>query len=175
MKKIYIILTQSGTRISKFLKFVSRKEYNHVSLSLDKSLDKFYSFGRKTVNNFLNGGFVIEHIDKGVFKKWPNSPCIIIEKDISKEQFLKIENILKNEFINKKDIYKYNFIGVALVNTKMTLKRKHKFFCSSFVAYVLNKAEIKTIKEPSHMEPIDFLKLDNSRIIYKGILQKYIK
>ena len=173
MKKIYIIISQSGTKISKILRFFSKKDYNHSSIALDKSLDEFYSFGRKKVNNFLDGGFIIEHKNTGVFKKWPNTPCIIIEKEISDEQFNSIKNTIENNFLNKKDSFKYNFIGVPLVNTKIKIDRNNKFFCSSFVAYVLNSAGINTIKDPNHMEPIDFLKLENSRIIYKGLLQEY--
>ena len=103
MKYIYIILTQSGTRVSKFLKFFTHKEYNHSSLALNKSLDEFYSFGRKTVNNILNGGFVIEHKNTGVFEKLPNSPCVVIEKEVTDEQYNRIETIIKKGFIENKD------------------------------------------------------------------------
>lgn len=173
MKSIYIILTQSGTGISKLLKFFSQKEYNHSSIALDKSLNEFYSFGRKKVNNFLNGGFVIEHKDKGVFEKWPSTPCIVIEKEVTDEQYTTIETIIKNGFIENKESYKYDFLAVPFVNTNFDVKRADKYFCSSFVASILNSVDIKTIKTPNHMEPIDFLKLENSRVIYNGILQEY--
>ena len=160
MKHIYIILTQSGTTISKFLKFFSKKAFNHSSLALDKSLNEFYSFGRKKVNNFLNGGFVVEHKDKGVFERWPNTPCLVIEKDVTDEQHETIQKIIKENFINNKESFKYNFIAVPFVNTKININND-KYFCSSFVAHILNSVGIETTKSPNHMEPVDFLKLEN--------------
>ncbi|MBQ9267216.1 MAG: hypothetical protein IJ217_02905 [Clostridia bacterium] len=173
MKHIYIILSQSGTGVSKFLKFFSHKEYNHSSLALDKSLDEFYSFGRKKVNNFLNGGFVIEKKDKGVFEKWPNTPCLVIEKEVTDEQYERIETIIRKGFIENRENYKYDFFAVPFVNTNWNIQRADKYFCSSFVASILNSVDIQTIKAPNHMEPIDFLQLENSKIIYEGILQEY--
>ena len=53
MKKIYIILTQSGTLFSKTIRFFTGKPYNHASIGLNESLDEFYSFGRKVPTNPL--------------------------------------------------------------------------------------------------------------------------
>lgn len=173
MKNIYIILSQSGTRVSKLLKLVSHKDYNHSSIALEKSLDEFYSFGRKKVNNFLDGGFVIEHKNKGVFARWPITPCIVIEKEVTDEQYDAIETIIKKGFIENQDLFKYHFLAIPFVNTKLNVNSTNKYFCSSFVATLLNSVNIQTVNTPNHMEPIDFLKLENSRIIYKGILQEY--
>lgn len=172
MKKIYIILSQSGTGVSKFLKFFSKKDYNHSSIALNPSLDEFYSFGRKKVNNFLIGGFIVEHKNTGVFLKYPCSPCIILELPISDNQYENLEKIIRN-FIENIEKYKYSFIGIPFVGLNINIKRKNKFFCSQFVGYVLNLIGIKTLKAPEHLEPIDFMKLDNAKIIYKGYLQNY--
>lgn len=44
--KIYIILTYTGTLLSKIIKFYTKDEFSHVSLALDIGLNKMYSFGR---------------------------------------------------------------------------------------------------------------------------------
>ena len=62
MKKIYIILTNSGTILSRVIKLYTRKEYTHVSISLDKRLRKMYSFGRLNPYNPFYGGFIHEEI-----------------------------------------------------------------------------------------------------------------
>ena len=69
-KKIYIVLSQTGTWFSRAIKFFTKDPYNHASISLDKELNHMYSFGRKKVNNPLRGGFVREYTDKGVFAKF---------------------------------------------------------------------------------------------------------
>ena len=60
MKKIYIVLTHSGTYFSQVIKFFTRYNYSHVAISFDKNINTMYSFGRKQYNNPLFGGFVIE-------------------------------------------------------------------------------------------------------------------
>ena len=41
-KKIYIVLTYTGTILSRIIKLYTKAEYCHVSLSLDKKLNKMY-------------------------------------------------------------------------------------------------------------------------------------
>lgn len=54
MKKIYIILTQTGSVVSQMVKLYTRKKYGHVSISLDRELKNMYSFGRlKATNPFM--------------------------------------------------------------------------------------------------------------------------
>lgn len=46
MKKIYIILTFTGTALSRIIKFATKVEFAHVSIALDEELNEMYSFGR---------------------------------------------------------------------------------------------------------------------------------
>ncbi|HRR77900.1 MAG TPA: hypothetical protein P5191_13995, partial [Ruminococcus sp.] len=43
---IYIIIAQTGTRPARFFRFITKKPYNHVSLSGDVTLSEMYSFCR---------------------------------------------------------------------------------------------------------------------------------
>lgn len=45
-KKLYIVISQTGSIISKMLKAITGDQYNHVSISLDPRLRVMYSFGR---------------------------------------------------------------------------------------------------------------------------------
>ena len=72
MKKVYIILTNSGSLLSKVIKFYTKKEYTHVSISLDRGLRKMYSFGRLKAYNPFIGGFVHESKNHGPFKRFKN-------------------------------------------------------------------------------------------------------
>ena len=47
MKDIYILLTKCDTLFSKAIYKITRAEYTHASISLDRELTKLYSFGRK--------------------------------------------------------------------------------------------------------------------------------
>ena len=69
-KKIYILQVHTGTIPSKIVKIITNYEYSHVLLSTDNSFKKMYSFGRRNINNPLNGGFIIESYDGLFFKKY---------------------------------------------------------------------------------------------------------
>ena len=48
---VYIVISQTGTILSRIIKFLTRKEYNHASISLKDDLSVMYSFGRKNPYN----------------------------------------------------------------------------------------------------------------------------
>ena len=43
MKKIYIVITYTGTALSKIIKYYLRSEFSHVSISLDENLEEMYT------------------------------------------------------------------------------------------------------------------------------------
>ena len=45
MQKIYIMVSYTGTILSNLIRFYTKKEYTHVSISLDVELNELYSFG----------------------------------------------------------------------------------------------------------------------------------
>jgi hypothetical protein len=172
MKYIYIVLTQTGTFFSRGIKFFTKEEFNHSSISFSENLDKLYSFGRKVVNNPLIGGFVTEKLNQGVFGKFPETSCAVIRVPVKDVQYEILHKKIK-EFLKNKETYKYNFIGLLTIKLPFNINRKNSYFCSQFVSYILNSANIKTkhISELSH--PMDFLELEGAEVIYKGLLRKY--
>ena len=68
MKKVYIVLTNTGTFLSRIVTVYTRKEFSHVSISLDENLNYMYSFGRLNAYNPFIGGFVHESPKYGTFK-----------------------------------------------------------------------------------------------------------
>ena len=87
MKNIYIILSQSGTEISKMLRAITKEQYNHSSICITDTFNEFYSFGRKKLNNPLIGGFVLENAFKHVFGKFKTVPCMILKLGITDKQY----------------------------------------------------------------------------------------
>lgn len=77
MKRIFIVLTYTGTFPAKVIKLWTRKPYSHVSISLDESLTRMYSFARLGQYNIFNAGFLHEYINKGIFKKFKNTDALI--------------------------------------------------------------------------------------------------
>lgn len=170
MKKIYIILTYTGTILSRIVKIYTRKEYSHVSISLDRDLNQMYSFGRLNPYNPFIGGFVHEGIDRGTFKRFKNTKTKIYSMEIDEEKYERLEEIIEN-IQQKKKLYKFNVIGLIAVALNVRIKREKCFYCAEFVKYVLEQS--KVVELPEIIKPDDFNKLNGLNEVYIGKLQDY--
>lgn len=157
--------------MSKIVRFYTRYEYSHASISLDKNITKMYSFGRKNLYNIFDGGFVIENKHSKFYKKFKNTKCIILEISVTEKQYNKLSNILKN-YENNKDIYKYDIIGVFLRPFNIRFNRKNYFYCTKFVKEVLESSNIYKFNS-DFIKPAYFMNIPNKKIIYSGKLMSY--
>ncbi|MDF2713668.1 MAG: hypothetical protein K0R28_593 [Paenibacillus sp.] len=66
-KKVYILLTDTGTWLSKMIKAYTKEPFNHASLAFDEDMQEVYSFGRKHESNPFLGGFVKENLLSPLF------------------------------------------------------------------------------------------------------------
>ncbi|MBO5267080.1 MAG: hypothetical protein IJX15_05145 [Ruminiclostridium sp.] len=173
--KLYIVVSQTGTILSRILKKITGAPYNHVSVSLDKNLHQMYSFGRINPYNPVWGGFVTESPDKGTFKRFHKTDAVILTHDISKEQHENIKRHLTGMWCNRKK-YGYNYIGLFLAAIKLRYKHRNRFYCSEFARDVLLRFKVADSDQfPKITKPMDFLKLEDSHVIYKGKLKEYPK
>lgn len=173
MCKVYIVLTYSGTILSNIVKFYTKKDYSHVSISLDKDLNKMYSFGRHNAYIAFWGGFVHESPKYGTFKRFKKTKTKIYSLDVTKKQYDRITEIIE-DFDNNKDKYSFNIIGLFAVAFHLRIKVHRSYYCAEFVKYVLDTALVKT-NLPDIVKPSDFEKIDNIKLIYKGSLRRYSK
>lgn len=171
MKKIYIVLTHTGTLLSKIIRQYTKDEFSHVSISLDKDLGKMYSFGRLNPKNPFIGGFVHEYINKGTFKRFFKTKTKVYSLNITDEQYKIIENTI-NEINDTKEDYKFNVLGLFAAGFHKKIGKEHSFYCAEFVKYVLEKSDIKT-NLPEIVRPEDFKKLEGLELIYEGLLKAY--
>ena len=70
LKKIYIVLTHTGTNLSKIIKSWTKDEFSHVSIALDEDLKEMYSFGRLHPYNPFWAGLVHEVPNEGTYKRF---------------------------------------------------------------------------------------------------------
>ena len=171
-KQIYIVLSQTGTLLSRLVKLFTKKPYNHSSISVDKSLNKMYSFGRKNPYNPFIGVFVEEHINAGTFARFKMTQCKVISLPVSEKQYNLMQEELK-KIEDKRDIYKYNVLGLVFAGVKVNIPVKNKFYCSEFVRHVLKQGNVDMKEIPDVVYPTHFLKLDGVKTEYEGLLRKY--
>ncbi len=171
MKKIYIILTHTGTALSKIIKGFTKDEFSHVSIALDIELKEMYSFGRLNPYNPFWGGFVHEYIDKGTFKRFYKTRAKVYSLEITEQQYEFIKNYIE-QIKNNKENYKFNIIGLFAAGFHKKIKKQKSFYCAEFVKYVMEKADIKT-DLPDIVKPEDFKNIKELQEIYGGLLRKY--
>jgi len=171
VKKIYIILTHTGTVLSKIVKWYTRDEFSHISIALDQELTQMYSFGRLYPTNPFIGGFVHEYIDKGTFKHFSKTVANVYSIEIEDEQFNKIKDII-NKMQDNSTQYKFNILGLLAVAFHIRIRIRNYFYCAEFVKYVLENADMDT-GLPEIIKPEDFKQLQNIKSVYEGRLQEY--
>lgn len=171
MKKIYIVLTHTGTALSRIIKTFTKDEFSHASIALDSELKEMYSFGRLNPYNPFIGGFVHEGINCGTFKRFKFTKTKIYSLEIEDEQYYKIKDLI--EYVKEvKEMRKFNVIGMIAVGLHKNIKFVDSFYCAEFVKYALETAGIKT-NLPEMIKPEDFKSLENIKLVYEGILKDY--
>ncbi|MEG0995063.1 MAG: hypothetical protein RR359_04785 [Bacilli bacterium] len=173
MKKVYIVLTYTGTLLSALIKKFTKQEYSHASLSLDDTYDKMYSFGRKYPRNPIIGVFKEENIHDGLYKIKKNSKMAIYELEVTNKQFKFIKKSIK---LIKQDNNGYNFIGLLFAAFNIKLKRNKKYYCSEFIFKVLSDKKVKVYKaRKGIVKPYDLIKLDDIKmsLVYEGLISLY--
>ena len=171
MNKIYIVFTYTGTILARIVKFYTKEDYSHVSIALDKDLNKMYSFGRLNPYNPFIGGFVQESPKYGTFKRFKKTKTKIYSLEVNEKQYKEIVRIIE-DINNNKSNYKFNVIGLFAVALKLRVKRERCFYCAEFVKYIFDCSDL-SYDLPDIIKPIDFLSVNGLEEIYSGMLSEY--
>ena len=170
---VYIVISQTGTILSRLLKILTHREYNHASLSLNENLDVMYSFGRKNPYNPFFGGFVKESANFGTFKRFSNTKAVVLKLSASDEEYQLLNCLLCKMISNPKN-YKYNYLGLCLAGLRICFKSKNRYYCSEFVRDILIESKISGAENfEKIVHPMSFLALPESREIFCGRLKDY--
>ncbi len=172
-REMYLVLSQTGSLLSKILKKITKAKYNHSSISLSGDMTNMYSFGRLKLYNAFRGGYVRESINEGMFKRFKDTDAAVFVITISEDTYDGIRERLE-EMYRHKDKYRYNTMGLFTAFFGRHLKRKNKYYCSDFVFEVLTDFDI--IPPSSFGEivkPIDFYTHFRDSLIFEGKFCNY--
>ncbi|MUK89377.1 hypothetical protein GMD78_13495 [Ornithinibacillus sp. L9] len=170
-RKIYLLLTDTGTLFTKIIKLFTNAPYNHASISFDHDLFDVYSFGRKRKRNPFIGGFVREDVRSSLFK---HADCVVYSHSITEIQYQKMKRYIQ-EIDEQQDLYRYNFLGLFGFLFRKPINRTNALFCSQFVASVLAEGGILDIEKPLPLvAPYDLKENGNFQLIYQGKLAHLI-
>lgn len=170
---IYIVISQTGTLLSRIIKLFTKAEYNHASISLVPDLDVMYSFGRKHPYNPFWGGFVKESPHWGTFKRFSQTRILVLDVAVTPEQYRQIQTRINTISTNRR-YYHYNYWGLYLAAFRIPYRHKRSYYCSEFVNHLLARSEVEGAKNTrSIVQPMHFLSLPEAKTLYRGRLIDY--
>lgn len=176
MRSIDLVMSQTGTILSKAIKGVTGDKYNHISISFNKNLEPMYSFGRKYPNIPWIGTLVEEHIDSGTFKKFGGTTCKVIEIPVEDYVYDAALYYVQSMMDKQKSgliEYEYNVLGLIYGLFGKKRQSENHYYCSEFVREVLSVAGHKCSDIPYYVpHPVDFENL-GGEVIYEGRLCDY--
>ncbi len=170
---IYVVISRTGTLLSRVIGMISGGVYNHASLSLDESLSVMYSFGRLNAYNPVVGGLVKESPFFGTFKRFHGTEVIVYRVPVTRQQKEALETCLHEMYAERRR-YGYNFLGLLAAAFGIYWQRENRYYCSEFVRDVLGWYSVLDAKRYyGIIKPEDFAAIPGAEPVYRGNLRKY--
>ena len=170
MKTIYILLTRSGTLLSKLVYAATGASYTHASMAFDAELNCLYSSTRKNGYTMFPAGPSKEYLNKGVFRLRDDAPCALYALEVSDEAYSHALHRAE-EFMRHSEEYSFNTLGLILCGLHIRWQRRRHYFCSQFVSEVLEQSGALALpKDSTLMHPNDYTLLPQLKCLYKGRL-----
>lgn len=140
MKKITILLTKYSDLISSFVYHVAGHGYTHASLGLDDEPGVYYSFNYK--------GFCIETLEK--HRRRGVEKSLGCEVEISDEAYQKLKDNIAQFKAHRAEM-SYTRLGVLFCLLRLPIRWKHHYFCSQFVAELLQLSGAVPLKKRAEL------------------------
>ncbi len=170
MKTIYILLTRSGTVLSRAIYCFTRDPYTHVSISFDRDLQPLYSSGRKNGDTMFPAGPCMEVFHRGFYLRNRHIPCALYALSVPEERY---EAALAQAryFADNAQAYHFNLLGIALCKLGIPFHPRNAFFCSQFVGEILRRSNALPLpRDTSLLRPMDYTTLPQLHCIFRGSL-----
>jgi len=166
-RTVYILLTRSGTWFSRLIHLATQDSYTHASIGLDGPTGPFYSFARKYEHFALPAGLVEEQVT--AHRRMV--PCCLYELKVSEDTYFRLRRRLRTMYARRED-YGYNLLGTLACYFNLSLRRRHHYFCSQFVADLLEESGALDLpKPPTLLRPADFCQVKGLRAVHQGFLE----
>ena len=166
-RTIYILLTRSGTCFSRLIHLATQDSYTHASIGLDGPSGPFYSFARKYEHLALPAGLV----EESVTPRRRAVPCCLYELRVSEDTYRALRRRLSAMYARREE-YRYNLLGTLACYFNLSLRRRRHYFCSQFVAGLLEDCgAVELPKPPTLLRPADLCGLQGLRPVHRGFLE----
>lgn len=171
---VLVILTIGNSPLATVIRKTTGDTFSHSSISFKTSLNPMYSFGenhgipgKSNISPLPSMGFVKTHpkdiLWHSDIRKVPYSIYgTLVDYDTLNKMKNRLEFFLRNAFE-----LKYSFSQLVRVKLNITSHSEAKWFCSRFVAEILNAGK-DLPKDPSLYRPQSFTELVDMVFLHKG-------
>ena len=144
MQNIYVVLIESYTGLGKLLKKFTGYRYEHIAVSLDKSLTEFYSYSRRQHHHPFAAGFMKEYRDYYAFEEYRKFYAKVFAIPVTDEEMAQIREFIRQCGQDKEQMFNL----FAMVTTPLIhgfrLYKAHN--CMDFTAKVIELAGVGLAK-----------------------------
>ena len=170
---VYILITRTPTFVGKVIRRVLDNKYNHMSISLDKDLTEVYSFGRKSVKNFMDGGPTKESYHTLSVGTGETVDLCVFKIPVTKMQYERLKTFIDNVFEDA-DGYIYNFADALGRVFRRKIRVNKCYTCIEFCSEALEYAKIEIGKKLYNVSNLDEVrKILKRYIAYEGRYRAY--
>ena len=166
LNPVYIICMHTGTLLATAIQKFTHDEFSHAAISFNADFSPMYSFGSKQKEGQNGSGFTVDSISDSFYRDrnihW--AAYVIFVDDDSL-------NLMKEKiqyFIRRESAFKYNLLGLLNNAVKLPSENKTKFFCSGFVADILQIGGLNNDKSYSLYRPQDLADLYSAYEVGRG-------
>ncbi len=172
MKTIYILLTRSGTLLSRVVEVITGEPYTHASISFDEGLQPLYSSARKNGETMFPAGPTTEVFHRGFYCRHRDIPCALYALSVSEDSY-EAARTLAQELASEDCTF--NILGLLLCQLGIPFHPRNKFFCSQFVGEILRcSGALELPKDTSLIKPMDYTRLPQLHCIFQGQLEDLV-
>lgn len=170
-KPIYLVFTWTETLFGKGIRAVTKGTYTHACISLDKTLNKLYSYN--LVNGISKfGGLSIE--DLRTYN--PEGSVLVYVTYVTEEQHKKLKKVI-NDLVNNVNKTKYSILNVFGILLNRPIETNHNMVCSQFVDKMMKTIglDLTNGKNSALVTPADLYKSASNKIykVYEGGIKDF--
>ncbi len=168
MPRIHILLSNFLDTGSKVITALTGCRYPHASVGLDEDINTFYSF--------VSRGFIVEKISRYIKPGRAAYPCRLYTLEVSDRVYLRIKELI-SYFVKYKPYLGYSRLGIALSLLGIPYRPSPlRFFCSQFVAEVLERAgAVRLKKKSTRYFSDDLCSLPGMKLSFQGNMKTMLE
>lgn len=169
---IYVVFSATPYKMGKFIRKITKQQYNHVSIAFDDTLKEMYSFARHYQDTPLYGGFV-EESHARYFYKEEASKVKVHAIPLDLKEYEDVSLYIQSFKENQKE-YLYNTISAIFTPLRYRVQIHKSYTCTEFATSVL--AQLNTGIEEKEFYSIEELEKELEHcIIFQGSIEALIK